>query len=432
MGANLSVSRGVMKASAKRILLLRAGWLLPITSPPIRDGAVLIENDKIVAVGKASEITRKTSCQRLEFPNGILIPGLVNPHTHLENTGFAETVKRPQPFNKWLLQMVSLVRNQKFEDALSASETGTEQLVKFGVTCVGEFSRFGASLGALERAGLRGTVFKEFICLDDKDAEMLTKDLERWLDEHKTSSEPRLAIGLGPHAPYTVTPNAFREVIKLARERNLSICVHAAESPSERKLVEHRKGIWRWWLGRALREAPVGLSPIRYLDWLGALNPKTLLVHCVQVDDLDIAILSERKVWVAHCPRSNANLKVGTMPLAKMLVAGVKVCLATDGLASVDSLSPLDEIRFATKLGQREPKLYPSLLPSQWLRMVTLDAASALGLDKIIGSLEPGKQADITVFQLSSPVNDPFEALLGEAKEAVFTMVAGKVLHQLE
>ncbi|MGQ9463146.1 MAG: amidohydrolase family protein [Candidatus Fervidibacter sp.] len=426
------MSRRVPKASAKGFLLLRASWLLPITSPPIRDGAVLVENDQIVAVGKASEITREVACQRLEFPNGILIPGLVNPHTHLENTGFAETVKRPQPFNKWLLQMVRLVRNQKFEDALSASEIGTKHLVKFGITCVGEFSRFGASLGALEQAGLRGTVFKEFICLNEEDAEKLTKDLERWLDEHKTSAESRLLTGLGPHSPYTVTPNAFRRALKLARERNLSICVHAAESPSERKLVEQRKGIWRWWLGRVLYKAPVGLSPIRYLDWLGALSPKTLLVHCVQVDDLDIAILSERKVWAVHCPRSNANLKVGTMPLAKMLASGVKVCLATDGLASVDSLSPLDEIRFATQLGQQEPKLYPSLPPSRWLRMVTLDAASALGLDKIIGSLEPGKQADITVFQLSSPVNAPFEALLGEAKEAVFTMVAGKVLHQLE
>jgi 5-methylthioadenosine/S-adenosylhomocysteine deaminase len=407
-----------------------ARWVLPITSPPISDGAVVIEGDRIIAVGEWKEIAGEFSAKVCEFPDGVLIPGLVNPHTHLENTNFAETIKRPQTFNKWLLQMVRLVRSQTFEDALQASERGIEQLTKFGVTCVGEFSRLGASFQALKNSMLRAVVFKEFICLRDEDAERQLGGLAQWLNDAKELTNPLLNIGLGPHAPYTVTPTAFRRVIGLAQKENCRLCVHAAESPSERKLVERRKGMWRWWLGSVLRGAPIGLSPIRYLDWLGILQPKTLLVHCVQVDDADIALLADRKVWVAHCPRSNANLKVGLMPLEKILSAGVKVCLATDGLASVDSLSPLDEIRFAIKLAQEHPKFYPTLPPSRWLRMVTLDAAASLGLDRFVGSLDAGKQADIAIFRFNASIDDPYDALLSEGREATATMVAGKFVYR--
>jgi 5-methylthioadenosine/S-adenosylhomocysteine deaminase len=407
-----------------------ARWVLPMTSPPIRDGAVVIEGDCIIAVGEWKEIAREFPAEVWEFPDGVLMPGLVNPHTHLENTNFAETIKCPQTFNKWLLQMVRLVRSQTFEDALQASVRGIEQLTKFGVTCIGEFSRFGASFQALRNSRTRAVVFKEFICLRDEDAERQLGELARWLEDAKELMNPLLTIGLGPHAPYTVTPTAFRRVIGLAQRENCRICIHAAESPSERKLVEQRKGIWRWWLGSVLRDAPLGLSPIRYLDWLGVLQPETLLVHCVQVDDADIALLAERKVWVAHCPRSNANLKVGLMPLGKMLSAGVKVCLATDGLASVDSLSPLDEIRFAIKVAREHPKLYPALPPSRWLRMVTLDAAASLGLDRFVGSLDAGKQADIAIFRFNASIDNPYDALLSEGREATATMVAGEFVHQ--
>jgi cytosine/adenosine deaminase-related metal-dependent hydrolase len=412
------------------LTLLMARWVLPMTSPPIRDGAVVIEGDRIIAVGEWKEIAREFPAEVWEFPDGVLMPGLVNPHTHLENTNFAETIKRPQTFNKWLLQMVRLVRSQTFEDALQASVRGIEQLTKFGVTCIGEFSRFGASFQALKNSKLRAVVFKEFICLRDEDAERQLGELARWLEDAKGLMNSLLNIGLGPHAPYTVTPTAFRRVVGLAQRENCRICVHAAESPSERKLVEQRKGIWRWWLGSVLRDAPLGLSPIRYLDWLGVLQPETLLVHCVQVDDADIALLAERKVWVAHCPRSNANLTVGLMPLGKMLSAGVKVCLATDGLASVDSLSPLDEIRFAIKVAREHPKLYPALPPSRWLRMVTLDAAASLGLDRFVGSLDAGKQADIAIFRFNASIDNPYDAMLSEGREATATMVAGEFVLQ--
>ncbi len=409
--------------------LFRVQWVLPVNSPPIKDGAILVAGDRIVAAGKAKEVLKQapSGVEKLELEGCVLIPGFINPHTHLENTHFA-IVKKPQPFNLWLAQMVKLVRSQSYEDALVAAADGVAQSLKFGVTCIGEFSRLGASFVALSEFGMIGVVFKEFICLDDSEVDGRLVEIENWLISAQSRSSS-LNVGIGPHAPYTVTPNAFKRILKLAANRKLQFCIHASESPSERKLVEQRKGIWRFWLGRVLKSAPIGLSPIRYLDWLGALRLTPLLVHCVQVDNCDISLLAERKVWVVHCPRSNANLKVGVMPLAKMLSEGVKVCLATDGLASVDSLSPLDEIRFAFKLSNEHPKLYPSLPPKQWLKMATLYAAAALGLERKIGSIEPGKRADLAVFNVGSSVKDPIEALVFEGRETQLTVVAGKIVY---
>lgn len=411
-----------------RVTLLHARWVLPVTRPPIRDGVVVVKGDQIVGIGEFKEFSGETADVRMEFPEGILIPGLVNPHTHLENTHFSGKIKRPQAFEKWLLRMIQLVRSQSFDEATAAARDGVEQLVKLGVTCVGEFSRLGASAVALQEAKLRGVVFKEYICLTNRALETREGELVRWLDTSEFVKEGLLRVGVGPHAPYTVTKKALDRIFNLAFKRNLRICIHAAESPFERRLIEERSGWLDHLFGFVVRDMPVGVSPIQYLDQVGILKWRTLAVHCVQVDETDISLLAQRGTWVVHCPRSNANLKVGTMPLAKMLSAGVKVCLATDGLASVDSLSPLDEIRFAMKLSREFPNSYPRLSPDTWLRMVTVHAAEALGFGAEAGSLEEGKQADIAVFQVSSPINDPFEALIGEAKESVLTMVAGRVV----
>jgi len=414
--------------------LLRAAWVVPVTCPPIRDGGVLVVNRRIRAIGQFKQVQREApyQAQRVEFPDGILMPGLVNPHTHLENTHFADYIKRPQSFNQWLRQMVRLVRTQTFDDALAAARDGIEQLLKAGVTCVGEFSRLGASFVALREKGLRGVVFKEFICLRDENLDERMSELIEWLQVNERYESERLQIAVGPHAPYTVTPKAFQRVLEWAKSHCRRWCVHAAESPAERELVEHRKGFWRLWLGRVLRDVPKGFSPIRYLDWLSVLQEGALLVHCVQVDERDIALLAERKVWVVHCPRSNANLKVGIMPLRAMREAGVRVCLATDGLASADSLSPLDEIRFARQLARQFPDRYPNLPPDEWLRMVTINAASALGMADLVGSLEVGKFADIAVFTVDTPIADPYEALLDGHPKIASVLLSGtvKLLHR--
>lgn len=413
-----------------KAVFLRAGWVVPISAPPLRDGALLIRDGRIAAIGKAKDIVPDRDCLRLEFPDGILLPGFVNPHTHLENTHFADKLPRRQPFVQWLKTMRDLVRQQTWDEALIAARDGAARLLRFGVTCVGDSSFHGATLMALREIGLRGVVFKELICPHEEEQDERWQAFLAWLNEAPTGELIRL--GIMAHAPYTVTPIMLRWAWQLASQRRLPFSIHAAESPEERALIERREGVWAHLpIAKALQKVPTGLSPVRYLDWLGVLNEGVLLIHCVQVDDADIALLSRAKVWVAHCPRSNANLQVGVMPLAKMLAAGVQVCLATDGLASAESLSPLDEIRFALHLSETHPSLYPTLPPERWLQMVTLDAANALGMGNLVGSLEVGKFADLTVFRLSEE-KEPLEALLNEGGETVMTMVAGRCLSLAE
>lgn len=388
---------------------------------------MLVQGDRIAAVGKANDVRHHASriTHHYDFPNGILLPGLVNPHTHLENTHFADSIQRRQPFADWIRQMAALVRVQGYNEAFASARDGVKLLLRAGVTCFGDSSYHGASFAALCESSLRGVVFKELICWRDEDLDERFQRLVAWLDS--ATANERARVGIAPHAPYTVTPNAYRRAHQFAMGRNLPLCTHVAESPDEWALIKRRQGRWALLIAGVLHDAPIGLSPIRYLDWLGVLHEGLLLVHCVQVDDDDIKLLARRKVWVVHCPRSNANLQVGIMPLTKMLSAGVRVCLATDGLASAESLSPLDEVRFAMQLGKQYPSLYPTLSPQQWLRMVTLDAAAALGLDSEIGSLEAGKRADLAVFTVSQPVDDPYEALLSEGQAATLTMVGGRI-----
>jgi cytosine/adenosine deaminase-related metal-dependent hydrolase len=414
-----------------KAFFLRAGWVVPISAPPIRDGALLVRDGRIATIGKAKDIVPDRDCLRLEFPDGILLPGFVNPHTHLENTHFADKLPRRQPFVQWLKTMRDLVRQQTWDEALTAARDGVAGLLRFGVTCVGDSSFHGATLMALREIGLRGVVFKELICPREEEQDERWQAFLAWLNDAPTGELIRL--GIMAHAPYTVTPTMLRWAWQLASQRRLPFSIHAAESPEERALIERREGVWaRLPIATALQEVPTGLSPIRYLDWLGVLNEGVLLIHCVQVDDADIALLARAKVWVAHCPRSNANLQVGVMPLAKMLAAGVQVCLATDGLASAESLSPLDEIRFALHLSETHPSLYPTLPPERWLQMVTLDAANALGMEQLIGSLQISKAADLTVFAIGAEKREPLEALLHKGKEAMMTMVAGRCVYLAE
>jgi 5-methylthioadenosine/S-adenosylhomocysteine deaminase len=418
-------------AAGHKAFFLRASWLVPISAPPIRDGALLVRDGLIIAIGKAKDIAPERDCLRLEFPDGILLPGFVNPHTHLENTHFADKLPRRQPFAQWLKTMRDLVRQQTWDDALTAARNGAATLLRFGVTCVGDSSFRGATLTALREISLRGVVFKELICPREEEQDERWQAFLAWLNDAPTGELIRL--GIMAHAPYTVTPTALQWAWQLASQRRLPFSVHVAESPDERALIERREGVWAHLpIAQALQKVPTGLSPVRYLDWLGILGEGVLLIHCVQVDDADIALLARRKVWVAHCPRSNANLQVGVMPLAKMLAAGVQVCLATDGLASVETLSPLDEIRFALHLSETHPSLYPTLPPERWLQMVTLDAATALGMEQLIGSLQIGKAADLTVFAVGAEKREPLEALLHEGKEAMMTMVAGRCVYLAE
>jgi 5-methylthioadenosine/S-adenosylhomocysteine deaminase len=244
-------------------------------------------------------------------------------------------------------------------------------------------------------------------------------------------------LGVSPHAPYSVSDRLFAQVAELSFEMAMDIAIHTAESQDEVKLLSDGTGAFaESFHRRGIEFTAPGYSTVKYFQQLGVLDAAPLLIHCVTLDDEDIALLKDTGARVAHCPKSNAKFGHGIAPLTKLLWEGIDVGLGTDSVASNNTCDLLEEARFCALLHRahhRDPLLFDA---TALLQMITLDGARTLSLEHTIGSLEAGKQADLIAIDLSaahnSPHYDPAAALLFScsARDVVFTMVAGRVLYE--
>ncbi|MFQ5988978.1 MAG: amidohydrolase family protein [Candidatus Methylomirabilales bacterium] len=417
------------------MLILTARYLLPINQPAIRDGALLIQDGRILAIGPRIHLRKehpKAACRDLD--EAVLLPGLVNVHTHLELSTLRGQIDPGPSFVDWVLRLLERKRGLSWEAYATAVEQGITELVQSGTTCVGEVSSVGASFIWLKRRGLRGVVYREIIGLDDARAEAISEmpfaHIEAMREEARGSP---LDVGIAPHAVYSVSSRLFRLCRELQQRRGLKAAIHAAESPAEIEYLLSGTGEVRTRLLPAtgwgdIPPPTLGTTPVAYLDGLGMLDPACLLIHTVHITEQDLDILAKSGVKVAHCPRSNAYLDVGQAPLKALLDRGIPMGLGTDSLASNQSLSLWDEIRFAHRTQS-------SLLsPQEWITMATAGGAQALGLDREIGTLESGKRADVTAVTLERGVTDPYEYLLHEAnlEKVCLTVVDGVSLYEKE
>jgi 5-methylthioadenosine/S-adenosylhomocysteine deaminase len=243
--------------------------------------------------------------------------------------------------------------------------------------------------------------------------------------------------GVSPHAPYTVSPDLFERVARYAIAESLDVCIHAAESEAESQLLERGEGDF----ARGLRERGIpwtipGLGTIQYLDRLSVLDAAPLLVHCVRASEDDLDLIARSRSRIAHCPRSNAKLGHGVAPLQQVLRRGIPVGLGTDSVASNNRCDLLGEAAFGCLLHRAGDASFTNPSAAEMIRLMTLGGAEALGLSKDIGSLEPGKRADLTAIDLSrmhtTPVHDAAAAVLFSAtsSDVLMTMVAGKELYE--
>ena len=320
----------------------------------------------------------------------------------------------------------------------NAYETGVEEgiaeLIQSGTTCVGEVSSVGASFIGLIRRGLRGIVYREIIGLDDARAEAISEmPFAHIASMQEEARRSFLEVGIAPHACYSVSPRLFHLCRQVQESRGLKTTIHVAESPAEIEYLRSGTGEIRTRLLPAtgwgdIAPPIIGTTPLAYLHDMGVLDPECLLVHTIHLTEEDLDILAKSGVKVAHCPRSNATLGVGQAPLKALLDRGVPIGLGTDSLASNQSLSLWDEIRFAHRTQSR------LLSPQEWITMATVGGAQALGRDREIGTLEPGKRADVTAVTLDRGVADPYEYLLHEAsaEKVSLTAVDGVSLYQKE
>ncbi|MBZ0169755.1 5-methylthioadenosine/S-adenosylhomocysteine deaminase (MTA/SAH deaminase) [Candidatus Methylomirabilis lanthanidiphila] len=417
-------------------MILTARLVLPISSPPIMDGGILIRDGAICAVGKTSALIRDFATEpHDDLGNAVLLPGLVNAHTHLELTGLRGRLPLGTSFTDWAVALIGLRSELDDEFFAASARLGATTLLRSGVTCVADITASGSSVAPLKAAGIRGIIYQEILGPDPEQAGARLDAAEAAIRSLQLqANESLLSIGLSPHAPYSLSEPLLVRCAELLRRQYLPATIHVAESPEEVTYIGLGLGpIATKLLPAVGRRAPshrvCGESPVAFLDRAGLLSDRLLAVHGVQMGMSDLRLLKQRDVALAVCPRSNDHLNVGTAPLLRCLAVSLRVGLGTDSLASNETLSLWDEMRFARRL-YGEP-----VAAQQLVTMATLGGAAALGMADTIGSLAPGKRADLTAVAIDRFDDaDPYELLVNQASDdaVVLSAVDGKIVHQRE
>jgi aminodeoxyfutalosine deaminase len=389
-------------------VILRAAWVLPIHHPPIRDGAVRIIGDRIAAVGPAAELPPVNE-ECIDLGASILTPGLVNPHTHLELTCYRGQLA-PASLWAWFPHLVRMRRAAgQVEREQHAVEEGAWMSLRAGVTCVGDISRRALNWQVLKAVPIRKVCYLELLSLAD--------DPPRNLDELRaavaeTVEDNLLTAGITPHAPYTVPADQIRGAIELAAERRRPWCTHWAESREECAFLAGDREALPLYMQLLLAQCHLAtpkLPAIEFLERCTRDLPPGVLAHVNYIEPGDAQRLAALGHTVVYCPRSHRFFGHAPHPFPDLVRAGVNVAIGTDSLASNEDLSLLEELRCVWETVADPPP------PERLLEMITINAARGLGMADQIGTLEPGKLADLAAFPCTAEMNDPAAMLVQSA-----------------
>jgi cytosine/adenosine deaminase-related metal-dependent hydrolase len=408
-------------------LRLGARWLVPVVSPPVEDGALLIGDDgRIAAAGRDADVPRPAAAQALDFGDAAILPGLVNTHAHLELTALRGLV-RGFPFPRWVATVRRLKDALTPQDLLASARWGVLEGFAAGITATGDTGSSGAAAAAMAALGAAGVAYQEVFGPDPAQAEEAVRGLEAAVEALLPLAAGRLAIGVSPHAPYTVSEPLLHAVVALARRRGWPLAMHLAESPEEDHFVRHGDGPFAHaQRQRGLAVVARSRSPVAWVARAGFLGPDALAIHCVTADGDDAETIARHGTPVAHCPWSNAQLRNGRADLPLLRRLGVTVGVGTDSVAAGGGLDLFREMRLAA--------LGCPLTPREMLRLATADAATALRLADA-GGLEPGWWGDVCVVGCAAPAlaaaADPEAAVAFGATpgDVVFTAVAGRPVY---
>ena len=375
-------------------MMLKSRFVVPVDSPAIENGAVIVRDGRIIEVGPAQRFRDRPL---VDYGDAVICPGFVNAHTHLELSHLAGRVTPSPDFTGWLQRLFEIAEDEPPTpgQVRAAVASGTDQSLSAGVTTVGDITRFPQwTRESLADFVLRVVSFGEVAAIGRR-RHLLAERLDAAADvEHQTE---RLRIGISPHAPYTVEPEAMRACATRAREIDAPLCIHLAETADEEHFTRSGEGRFAEFL-RAVEvwdeHIPTsGCGLVEAAARAGLLTSNTIVAHANYVTPDDIAMLADSGASVAFCPRTHRAFGHGLHRFREMLTRGINVCLGTDSLASNPSLSILDELRFL----RRE---YGDLSSDQIMAMGTLNGARALGFAETAGSLAVGKAADLVVIPL--------------------------------
>jgi 5-methylthioadenosine/S-adenosylhomocysteine deaminase len=391
----------------------------------IEDGGVAIEGDTIAAVGKRSDLEAKArGAKTIDARGTLVMPGMINGHAHAAMSLF-RGVAEDHSLNDWLQRYIfpAEKRNVTEDFVFWGTRLGVLEMLRGGVTTYADMYYFEEVVARVTKeAGMRGVLGQTILdfpapdhATPDAALAYTEKFIERW------KGDPLITAAIAPHSIYTDSTETLKKAAALARRSGAPILMHIAEAPFETEISR----------------AKHGGSPVSYLERIGLLGSDVVGAHCVWVDAADIATLVRRGVGAVHNPSSNMKLASGVMPVVDMLAAGVPVGLATDSAASNNNQDLFQEMNIAAKL-QKVTRMDPRALPArQVVEMATIGGARALHMDKKVGSLEAGKQADVVVIGTgathSTPMYNVYSQLVYalNAHDVLTVVIAGKVVMEV-
>jgi len=384
----------------------RAGWVLPIAQPPIRNGWVAVDAGTIGAVGGAGERPpfAFSDADAIDLPAAAVLPALVNAHTHLELSWMRDQVAPADAMPAWVERLMALRRTVDHEPPEPIHDALREVRAS-GTSLVGDITNTFAAYEALADSGLSAAIFRELLGFNAPDPDAMVASVREQIEGLTPIAWLRPTIV--PHAPYSVSPALLRAIAVAAGEGPLSI--HLAESAEEVEFLRAGRGAWRELLeslgawNAAWR--PPESGPVEYLAAHGLLNDRLVAVHCVQLGDAELRALAAAGATVVTCPRSNRWTGAGTPPIERFYASGVRVAVGTDSLASVEDLNLFAELQMMRELA-------PSVPAGELLASATRHGADALGFGRELGTIEPGKRAELIAVSAPNDVADVEEYLL--------------------
>jgi cytosine/adenosine deaminase-related metal-dependent hydrolase len=387
------------------VLALKARYVFPICASPLKNGVITLCGGRVASVGQASA----AACEIEDLGNVAILPGFVNAHTHLELSDSPRPLGAPgMIFPEWIRHVIEF-RRGRTADPHAAVCQGLQESLRAGTTTIGDIVQPDWPKEEFERSPLEATAFLEAIGLAPE--RVAAKLVEA--RQHVTAGQDARSWrpGLSPHAPYSVRPELFASLVSLAAETRTPIAFHLAESREEMQLLASGAGPFRElfeslgvWDPAAI---PRGTKPLDYLRQLADSRIRSLVIHGNYLDDEEIALAAKarERMSVVYCPRTHAYFGHLRHPLPRLLAAGANVAVGTDSRASNPDLSVFEELRFVARQ-------FPELPLATVLELGTLRSAEALGLLDSVGSLSPGKFANLAIIRLPDrDAEDPHELL---------------------
>ncbi len=408
-------------------MILRAKIIFPLTAPPIEDGAVFVDGNKIRAVAPWKDLRPHRREKIIDLGEVILLPGLVNAHCHLDYTDMAGELSPPKTFTDWIAAITVAKTAWSYSDYARSWLHGAHQLLKTGTTTVGDIEAMPDLLPEVwDATPLRVFSFLEMTGIKARRApkEILREAVET-IDGLK---HPRHRAGLSPHAPYSTLPELLQRTARVAQKRKWRVSVHVAESVQEFEMFQDARGEMHDWLKRNERDnSDCGLgSPVAHLARHKLLGENVLAIHANCLARGDATLLAKTKTHVVHCPRSHDYFQHPPFERARLAKAGVNICLGTDSLATV------------RKNGKQNPELDlfaemraladqdKSISAVEILELATVNGARALGLAGKAGELSPGAFADLITVPFTGKISHVQETLLAHAGNVGASMIQGR------